>query len=60
MKKPENPCRDCEERTIDCHGKCIRYQSFRESLDEYNVKINKAKSRDWVYTAYKSNKTYRR
>lgn len=60
MNKPENPCKNCGDRTVDCHGKCIKYQSFRDSLDVYNAKIKEAKSRDSIYTAYKSNKTYRR
>ena len=24
------PCKDCPDRTVGCHGRCERYQAFRE------------------------------
>ena len=25
------PCRYCEERTVDCHGKCPKYKEWQEN-----------------------------
>ena len=25
-----SPCRDCGDRTVDCHGKCERYKNFQQ------------------------------
>ena len=30
--KPDNACRDCEERHPGCHADCAKYQAFREAL----------------------------
>ena len=29
-----NPCRNCESRTVGCHGKCEAYKEFRSELTE--------------------------
>ena len=30
--KPDNTCRDCAERHLECHSDCAKYQEFREAL----------------------------
>lgn len=27
------PCRDCQERTPECHGRCERYRAYKESRE---------------------------
>lgn len=29
----KTPCADCAEREIGCHGKCGRYQAYREDIE---------------------------
>ena len=31
-----NPCNECTEREVGCHGKCARYKQWRKELDEKN------------------------
>ena len=33
--RPMGPCKDCQERTITCHGFCQRYQEFKRQNEEY-------------------------
>lgn len=28
----QNPCTNCEERTVGCHGKCEKYAAFSNKL----------------------------
>lgn len=35
------PCRDCKNRYIGCHGECIKYKEWKE---EYN----KIKRTEWM------------
>ena len=29
----KTPCADCTEREVGCHGKCERYQAYREDIE---------------------------
>lgn len=31
------PCRDCDRRHADCHGKCPAYAKFKEELERFNA-----------------------
>lgn len=47
MRKPEAPCRDCEDRTLGCHATCKRYESYVDSKEEYAALIyNKRRQAD--------------
>ena len=30
----ENPCRDCTERHVGCHGKCSKYTEWKAKVDK--------------------------
>ena len=51
MKKPQSPCKDCEDREVGCHGKCEKYQRFHEDIVAYSevVKVNKMKDAKVYY-----------
>lgn len=36
----ECPCRYCQERTFDCHGKCERYLSWNKQNDATRKKVS--------------------
>lgn len=38
----DNPCKDCPDRTKDCHTKCNKYRAFRKE----NIRINKLKNKE--------------
>lgn len=29
-----SPCKDCPDRTIECHGQCERYKAFRKEREK--------------------------
>ena len=37
------PCKDCDNHTEDCHGKCQAYKDFVRENEEQKEKIRKAK-----------------
>ena len=38
------PCKDCESRTPECHGKCERYQAFAEKQKkDYQRRVERVK-----------------
>lgn len=38
------PCRDCQERTPECHGCCERYKAYRAAKDKETQ--NRGRERD--------------
>ena len=32
--EPKAPCRECEKRSIGCHGTCSEYLEFKKNIDE--------------------------
>lgn len=36
---PKSSCKDCSDRSVNCHGSCESYKAFRKELDELNLKI---------------------
>lgn len=44
MKRPECPCRYCEDRTSECHKDCERYASWKRL--------------DWKYKGLKYSETH--
>lgn len=34
--KPVCPCKDCDRRTMTCHGVCIHYKSWKAYLERIN------------------------
>ena len=45
-------CKDCEVRTLGCHGTCEKYLAEREALDEYNKQVRSGKEADRVLKRY--------
>lgn len=41
LKIPNCPCKDCEKRTMNCHGSCEGYKEYRKKLDEINKENSK-------------------
>lgn len=46
MRKPQNPCAGCLERSIECHGKCEMYKRFSVELFTYNKQISMKRNND--------------
>lgn len=58
-----SPCKDCENRTIDCHDNCAKYLEYRKALDEQNKIRYEAKEKERIideYTFRKVNKLRRK
>lgn len=34
----KTPCKDCTQRCLNCHSKCVKYQEFRAELNSINAK----------------------
>ena len=49
------PCKDCPNRTSDCHGKCAGYQEWSKLNEEARNKRNEAN-----LSAYLSKPKYRK
>lgn len=50
ISKKDNPCFECKDRKIGCHGKCNLYKNFKERLEELRIK-------ERGYRLYRSSKT---
>ncbi len=37
------PCKDCQKRTFDCHGKCVKYLAWKKQNDAIRLKIQQKK-----------------
>lgn len=35
----KNPCKDCTERVLGCHGTCEKYRGYRKELEDQKEKI---------------------
>lgn len=46
-----SPCKDCKNRELGCHSKCIKYKTWDKDNKEFNKKVNQEKSID--ITLYK-------
>lgn len=46
MLQPIAPCKDCKNRTINCHSKCKLYLQYRKDLDEYNEQVKQQRMFD--------------
>ncbi len=44
------PCKDCKERQIDCHSKCLKYQEFTKLTTK--IRKKEAKENDYVGFRY--------
>ena len=43
MKRPKVPCRDCDRRTMTCHGVCREYKEFQKANEAFNAETREAK-----------------
>ena len=42
-----NPCKDCADREVGCHGKCEKYKAYRHELEHVKQIYGKrARERD--------------
>lgn len=47
MNKPKFPCvRECEGRTMGCHGKCEKYQAYSKEQAEWRNWFNQNRIAD--------------
>ena len=42
MPPPQSPCKDCEDRHINCHSKCEKYLLFKSERIQTKEKIKNA------------------
>ena len=40
-----NPCKDCTDREVGCHGKCEKYATYRAELERSKAIRNKYSER---------------
>lgn len=43
------PCRDCKERYLGCHSKCVKYQNAKKRNDELREKERMEKHINYEY-----------
>lgn len=54
MKKPNPPCKNCEQRAVGCHGNCEEYITFKKEKDAYDTEYRKRiKEIDMYKTSYR-------
>lgn len=42
-----SPCKDCKNRSMDCHGRCSRYEAYKSNIED--VRKIKKRERDINY-----------
>ena len=52
MTEPRRCCKDCENRTVNCHCTCEDYAEYKRELAEFNEAVQKAKDRERVMDRY--------
>ena len=52
MKEKNNPCFNCPDRSIGCHGKCEKYQTWNAAHIELNRQKRSAQERENMYRGY--------
>lgn len=52
MKRPNVPCKGCEERKVGCHGKCEKYQTFVEDNEKIKAERQRQHEEDYIATFY--------
>ena len=53
-----SPCYKCKDRTINCHGECVKYTNFRNKLDKVN-ETKKDEYKEYIQDAMERMKTVR-
>ncbi len=48
-----NPCFQCSDRTMGCHGKCSKYSDYRSQIDAEKTKIQKKRNDDQLWDVYR-------
>ena len=46
MTKISVPCQGCSERSVTCHGTCLKYMEYKAKLKDQNEQIRKLKEID--------------
>ncbi len=49
----KNPCKDCTERHVGCHGTCERYKDWKTAHDAEKDARFKAKQEEATFRKYK-------
>ena len=52
MKEKNNPCFNCPDRHVGCHGKCEKYQTWNADHIERNRAIRSERERENMYRGY--------
>lgn len=48
----KGPCKDCDRRTLTCHGFCKEYQDFKKEREQANERRAKeAREREYFVSA---------
>ena len=50
LKRP--PCQYCEDREINCHSKCDKYQNFYQEKEKIKDEINKQIKKERMFDDY--------
>ena len=43
MRKPDAPCKGCEQRRLRCHATCVKYAAFCDNNEKYKNTVREAK-----------------
>lgn len=54
MRKNGCPCSGCEERSVECHGKCEKYKAWCDKRKEDKEKLIAEKAKESVYMSFKA------
>ncbi len=49
MKRPVAPCKDCTDRSEDCHGKCEIFKAFEKAHKEWKDKFRDGRDEYMLY-----------
>ena len=56
MRKPQNPCEGCTNRSPECHADCKFYEWYQSELEIYKEFVNAEKAKDGKLDSYASEK----
>lgn len=60
-----SPCKDCKNRSIDCHSHCDKYNKYKKDKEKENKlirdkKMEARRNADYILDACKRMKNYRK
>ena len=56
----KNPCQNCQNRYVGCHGSCIKEAEYKSWKSAENMKIKEAKTKEYSISGYFINEALKR